>query len=120
MVTAFPVFREPAAAGVPGAGCWVLSDHSLDRWRKDPVSQRGWDDAHVIDVPLSLHEDDPTLAQRRLSPRCGCTCQVLGTFLHSAWTMIWAGAASSGQFSLSKQDPTLGITSRRCGGTHLA
>ena len=24
VVTAFPVFREPAAAGVPGAGCWVL------------------------------------------------------------------------------------------------
>ena len=61
----------------------VLLDHSHYRWRKDPVSQRDWDDAHVIDVPLSLHEDYPTLAQRRLSPRCGRRCQVLGTFLHS-------------------------------------
>jgi putative transposase len=34
---------------------------------QDPVSQRDWDDAQVIDVLLAIHEDDPTLGYRFLT-----------------------------------------------------
>jgi len=60
-----------AAAGarirVPVAvACRVLelSPQGYYKWLKDPVSQRDWDDAHVIDVVLGIHADDPTLGYR--------------------------------------------------------
>ncbi len=41
-----------------------LSTQGYYKWLKDPVSRRDYDDAHVIDVVLSIHEDDPTLGYR--------------------------------------------------------
>ncbi|WP_344735726.1 IS3 family transposase, partial [Nocardioides fonticola] len=37
------------------------------KWLKDPVSQRDWDDAHLIDVLYDIHEDDATLGYRFLT-----------------------------------------------------
>jgi putative transposase len=53
--------------------CRVLgySTQAYYKWLKDPVSQRDWDDAHVIDVLLILHEDDPTLGYRFLTDELG-------------------------------------------------
>ena len=44
-----------------------LSPQGYYKWLKEPVSQRSWDDAHVIDVLLGIHEDDPTLGYRFLT-----------------------------------------------------
>jgi putative transposase len=41
-----------------------LSTQGYYKWLKAPVSQRDWDDAHVIDLVLDLHADDPTLGYR--------------------------------------------------------
>ncbi|MEP6855474.1 MAG: IS3 family transposase [Pedococcus sp.] len=67
----FPLVREMAATGarvrVPVAvACRVLglSPQGYFKWLKDPVCQRDWDDAHVIDVVLGIHADDPTLGYR--------------------------------------------------------
>src|SRR5690606_6036566 len=37
------------------------------KWLKEPVCQRDWDDAHVIDVLYDLHADDATLGYRFLT-----------------------------------------------------
>jgi putative transposase len=44
-----------------------LSTQGYYKWVKDPVSQRDWDDAHVIDVLHEIHHDDPTLGYRFLT-----------------------------------------------------
>ncbi len=46
--------------------CRVLgfSTQGYYRWLKEPLSQRAWDDAHVIDVIHQIHEDDSTLGYR--------------------------------------------------------
>ncbi|UQS26078.1 IS3 family transposase [Amycolatopsis thermalba] len=62
----FPLVRELAAAGAPirvpaAVTCRVLgiSRQAYYQWRSSPVSQRDWDDAHLIDAALEIHADDP-------------------------------------------------------------
>lgn len=49
--------------------CKVLgrSTQGYYTWLKKPVSQRDWDDAHLIDVLHDLHQDDATLGYRFLT-----------------------------------------------------
>jgi len=60
-----------AATGAPirvpvAVACRVLklSTQGYYKWLKDPVCQRDWDDAHVIDVIRDIHDDDATLGYR--------------------------------------------------------
>ncbi|MBB4912780.1 hypothetical protein H4W32_001594 [Actinophytocola algeriensis] len=62
----FPLVRELAAAGAPirvpvAVTCRVLgiSRQAYYQWVRDPVSQRDWDDAHLINAALEVHADDP-------------------------------------------------------------
>ena len=41
-----------------------LSTQGYYKWAKEPVSQRDWDDAQVIDAIRDIHQDDPTLGYR--------------------------------------------------------
>ena len=63
-----------AAAGAPirvpvAVACRVLgrSTQGYYKWLRDPVPQRDWDDAHLIDVLREIHADDPTLGYRFLA-----------------------------------------------------
>ena len=63
-----------AAAGAPvrvpvAVACRVLglSTQGYYKWLKDPVCQRDWDDAHLIELLRELHEDDATLGYRFLT-----------------------------------------------------
>jgi len=67
----FPLVREMAAASagirVPVVvACRVLgrSTQGYYQWRKQPVSQRDLDDAHLIDAALDVHADDPGYGYR--------------------------------------------------------
>ena len=69
-----PLVREMAAPGAPvrvpvAVACRVLgkSTQGYYKWLKEPVSQRAWDDAHLIDVLYDLHGDDETLGYRFLT-----------------------------------------------------
>ena len=53
--------------GIPVAvTCRVLgfSKQAFYKWRKNPVSQRDWDDAHLINAALDIHADDPAFGYR--------------------------------------------------------
>jgi putative transposase len=63
-----------AAAGAPirvpvAVACRVLklSTQGYYKWLKAPVSQRDWDDAHLIDILYEAHADDATLGYRFLT-----------------------------------------------------
>jgi len=62
-----PLVLDLAGDGVPVAvTCRVLgfSKQAFYAWRKNPVTQRDWDDAHLINTALVVHADDPEFGYR--------------------------------------------------------
>ncbi|AHH20356.1 integrase catalytic domain-containing protein [Nocardia nova SH22a] len=63
----YPLVLDLAADGIPVAvTCRVLgfSTQAFYRWKRCPVSQRDWDDAHLINAALDIHTDDPAFGYR--------------------------------------------------------
>ncbi len=63
----FPLVLDLAADGVPvTVTCRVLgfSTQAFYKLRKDPVTQRDWDDAHLINAAREIHADDPAFGYR--------------------------------------------------------
>ena len=64
----FPLVHELAAdRRIPVAvTCRVLgfSKQAFFAWRADPVSQRDWDNAHLINAALAIHGDEPAFGYR--------------------------------------------------------
>ncbi len=63
----YPLVRELAAEKIPVAvTCRVLgfSKQAFYAWCKQPVSQRDWDDAHLINAAYDIHHDDPAFGYR--------------------------------------------------------
>jgi putative transposase len=63
----YPLVRDLATEGIPVTlSCRVLgfSKQAFYKWRADPVSQRDWDDAHLINAAVDIHHDDPEFGYR--------------------------------------------------------
>jgi len=63
----YPLVLDLAADGLPVAvTCRVLgfSKQAFYAWRAGPVSQRDWDEAHLINAALGIHADDPAFGYR--------------------------------------------------------
>jgi putative transposase len=63
----YPLVAELAAENIAvTVSCRVIgfSTQAYYRWLKNPVSQRDWDDAHLINAALDAHHDDPTFGYR--------------------------------------------------------
>ena len=63
----YPVVLDLAADGIPVAACCRVlgfSTQAFYAWRADPVCQRDWDDAHLIDAAIDIHADDPAFGYR--------------------------------------------------------
>ena len=82
----YPLVLDLAADGIPVAvTCRVLgfSKQAFYKWRADPVVERDWDDAHLINAALDIHRDDPEFGYRFIADeladaahaglRAGCT-----------------------------------------------
>jgi putative transposase len=66
----YPLVLDLAAGGIPVAvTCRVLgfSKQAFYKWRKNPVSQRDWDDAHLINAALDVHRGDPEFGYRLIA-----------------------------------------------------
>jgi putative transposase len=66
----YPLVHDLAADGIPvTVTCRVLgfSTQAFNKWRRDPVSQRDWDDAHLINAAIDIHDDDPAFGYRFIS-----------------------------------------------------
>lgn len=58
----YPLVRDLAADGIPvTVTCRVLgfSTQAFYKWRASTVSQRDWDNAHLINAAYDIHADDP-------------------------------------------------------------
>ena len=63
----YPLVLDLAADGIPVAvTCRVLgfSKQAFYAWRHNPVPQRDWDEAHLINAALGIHADDPGFGYR--------------------------------------------------------
>ncbi len=63
----YPLVRELAAEKIPVAvTCRVLgfSPQAFYKWCAHPVSQRDWEDAHLINAAYDIHADDPAFGYR--------------------------------------------------------
>jgi hypothetical protein len=63
----FPLVRDLAVDKIPVAvTCRVLcfSKQAYYKWLANPVSQRDWDDAHLINAAVDIHHDDPEFGYR--------------------------------------------------------
>jgi len=63
----FPLVLELAADRIPVAvTCRVrgFSKQAFFAWRRNPVSQRDWDDAHLINAAIDIHGDEPGFGYR--------------------------------------------------------
>lgn len=63
----YPLVLDLAADGTPVAvTCRVLgfSKQAFYRWRANPCSDRDWDDAHLVNAALDIHNDDPAFGYR--------------------------------------------------------
>ena len=63
----YPLVRELATDGIPVVvTCRVLgfTPQAFYKWRQQPVSERDWSDAHLIDAALEIHSDDPVFGYR--------------------------------------------------------
>lgn len=70
----YPLVRELAATGAPhrvpvAVTCRVLkiAKQPYYRWLADPVSDRDWDDAHLIDAARDAHREDPAFGYRLIA-----------------------------------------------------
>jgi transposase InsO family protein len=63
----YPLVLDLAADKIPVAvTCRVLgfSKQAFYKWKADPVTQRDWDDAHLINAARDIHHDDPEFGYR--------------------------------------------------------
>jgi putative transposase len=67
----YPLVHEPAAADAPvrvpvAVTCRVLgfSKQAFYQWEKNPVSDRDWDEAHLVNAAIDVHRDDPVFGNR--------------------------------------------------------
>ena len=63
----YPLVQDLAVDGIPVTlACRVLgfSKQAFYKWQANPVTQREWDDAHVVNAALDIHHDDPAFGYR--------------------------------------------------------
>jgi putative transposase len=66
----YPLVLDLASDGFPVAvTCRVLgfSTQAFNKWRRNPVSDRDWDEAHLINAAMDIHSDDPAFGYRFIS-----------------------------------------------------
>ncbi len=63
----YPLVQDLAVEGVPVTlTCRVLgfSKQAFYKWQANPVTDREWDDAHLINAAIDIHDDDPAFGYR--------------------------------------------------------
>ena len=77
----YPLVRELADEGFPvQLTCGVLgfTTAAYYKWCATPVSQREWDDAHLVNAIRDVHDDDPEFGYRFISDELHRAGQLVG------------------------------------------
>jgi transposase InsO family protein len=86
----YPLVRELAVDGVPVAvTCRVLgfSRQAFYAWDADPVSDRDWDDAHLVNAIRDVHGDDPEFGYRFIADELAANPSVVDASENRIWRL---------------------------------
>jgi hypothetical protein len=105
----FPLVRELAACGFPvRLTCGVLgfSTQAFYKWQTAPVSDREWDDAHLVNVIRDVHGDDPEFGYRFICDELGRSGHRVGE--RRVWRLcsehrIWSTTTKKGRKGSGKR-----------------
>lgn len=94
----YPLVLELAAERIPIAvTCRVLgfSKQAFFSWRAQPVSQRDWDEAHLINAALDIHEDDPAFGYRFIADELEAVTEI-----RASERRVWRLCSQEGLWSV--------------------
>jgi len=105
----FPLVRELAAQGFPvRLTCGVLgfSTQAFYKWNAQPISNREWDDAHLVDMIRDVHTDDPEFGYRFVADELERAGERVGE--RRVWRLcsehrIWSTTTKKGRHGSSKR-----------------
>ena len=86
----YPLVRELAVDGVPVAvTCRVLgfSRQAFYAWDANPVSDRDWDDAHLVNAIRDVHGDDPEFGYRFIADELAADPSVVDASENRVWRL---------------------------------
>ena len=102
----YPLVRDLAAAGIPvRLTCGVLgfSAQAFYKWHANPVTDRDWADAHVLNAIIEIHADDPEFGYRFIADELEHAGHVLGeSRVHRLCRQqrVWSTTTKKGRRSL--------------------
>ncbi|TYC95620.1 IS3 family transposase [Arthrobacter echini] len=94
----FPLVRELAADGIPvTVTCRVLgfSTQAFYKWKANPIPNRDWDEAHLINAALDIHADDPAFGYRFIADELNA-----GAIRVASERRIWRLCSTNGILSV--------------------
>jgi transposase InsO family protein len=94
----YPLVRELAVDGVPvTVTCRVLgfSRQAFYDWDANPVSDRDWDDAHLVNAILDVHGDDPEFGYRFIADELAADPSVVDASENRIWRLCRANGVAS-------------------------
>ena len=96
----YPLVLDLAAAGIAVAvACRVLgfSEQGFYKWRANPVSDRDWEEAHLINAAIDAHADDPEFGHRLIAD------ELIAAGHQVSERRIWRLCSQQGLFSAATQ-----------------
>ena len=94
----YPLVRELAVDGVPvTVTCRVLGFSRQAFYASDanPVSDRDWDDAHLVNAILDVHDDDPGFGYRFIADELAADPSVVEASENRIWRLCRANGVAS-------------------------
>jgi transposase InsO family protein len=99
----YPLVLDLAADGFPVAvTCRVLgfSTQAFNKWRRDPVSQRDWDEAQLINAAIDIHDDDPAFGYRFISDELADSVELADAGISASERRVWRLCSQEGIWSV--------------------
>ena len=94
----YPLVRELAVEGIPVTVTWRalgFSRQAFYEWDANPVSQRDWDDAHLVNAILNVHGDDPEFGYRFIADELAADPSVVEASENRIWRLCRANGVAS-------------------------
>jgi putative transposase len=99
----YPLVLDLAADGIPvTVTCRVLgfSTQAFNTWRRNPVSQRDWDEAQLINAAIDIHDDDPAFGYRFISDELADSVELADAGISASERRVWRLCSQQGIWSV--------------------
>jgi transposase InsO family protein len=99
----YPLVLDLAADGIPvTVTCRVLgfSTQAFNKWRRNPVSQRDWDEAQLINAAIDIHDDDPAFGYRFISDELADSVELADAGISASERRVWRLCSQQGIWSV--------------------